>query len=203
MVAIVSFDLFPEAIAAGGLLLTSIGTALGAGLISLIDTVLPHTHANPEDRESSRFARTSLLLGIGVALHNLPEGLAIGAAYSSGLAFGATITILIFLHNIPEGMAIAAPLLVSGGSRLRAVTITALAGLPVAIGAMVGAAAASVSPHILTLALGFAGGAMLFIVADELLPGACELAETGHNAGFGLVAGTLAGMILSTWMTGP
>jgi drug/metabolite transporter (DMT)-like permease len=82
MVAIVSFDLFPEAIAAGGLLLTSIGTALGAGLISLIDTVLPHTHANPEDRESSRFARTSLLLGIGVALHNLPEGLAIGAALS-------------------------------------------------------------------------------------------------------------------------
>jgi len=220
MLAIVGMNLFPEAIRRGGLLVTSVGLGLGVGLIYAMDALLPHTHVNPHDPESrgyragrpprgeaeedqarERFARTAVLIGLGVALHNLPEGAAVGSGYASGTAFGTAVVALIFFQKIPEGIAVAAPYLIAGRSRLRAIGLTALAGLPQALGAFLGAAVASVSPVVLALALAFSGGAMLFIVGDELLPGAHEL-EGGHTPALGLAAGMLSGMVLTALLAG-
>ncbi|MCL6581552.1 MAG: ZIP family metal transporter [Firmicutes bacterium] len=199
MLAIVGLNLFPEALRQGGLGVTVAGLLLGVGLIYGIDLVLPHAHANPQREEASRegrLARTALLLGLGVALHNLPEGIAVGSAFSSRSAFGWTVVALVFAQKIPEGLAVAAPYLLSGTPPARAVAITAMAGIPHVVGALIGAAVSSVSPVFLALAMAFSGGAMLFIVGDELLPGAHELAS-GHTSALGLVGGVLAGLVLS------
>ncbi len=204
MLAIVGLDLFPEAIRRGGLLFTSLGLILGVGLIYVLDLLLPHSHANFADRESrrrARFTRTALLIGFGVALHNFPEGVAVGSGYALGTGFGLAVVTLIFFQNVPEGLAVAAPYLIAGHTWRRAVGLTALAGLPQMAGSLVGAAASAVSPAVLSLSLAFSGGAMLFIVGDELLPEAHELAE-GHTAALGLVAGVLAGMVLTALLAG-
>lgn len=211
MLAIVGLDLFPEAIRRGGLLITSLGLALGVALIYALDVVLPHLHPDPQgtvgtrhDRRvdpKRRFERTALLIGLGVALHNFPEGVAMGSGYASGATLGLVVAALIFAQNVPEGLAIASPYLIAGRPRLKAVAFTALAGLPEPLGALVGAAISGISPLVLSLALAFSGGAMLFIVGDELLPGAIELAP-GHTAAFGLVAGMLSGMVLTALLAG-
>ncbi len=222
MLAIIGLDLFPEALRRAGLGLTSLGLASGVGLIYALDAILPHEHAGHGHREggragdggrdgraggsgragrgASRFARASLLIALGVALHNLPEGLAVGSGYASGTSFGFAVTALIFFQNVPEGAAVAVPSIIAGRSRLDTLWFTVLAGLPQAVGALVGAAVSSVSPAVLGVSLAFAGGSMLFIVGDELLPEAQEL-STGHAASLGLVAGMLIGMVLSTVLT--
>jgi ZIP family zinc transporter len=201
MLAIVGLELFPEAIRRGGLLSTSLGMLSGVILIYVLDAFVPHTHANPDDKESSRFVRSAMLIGLGVALHNLPEGVAIGSGYASGTAFGLAVVAMVFLHNVPEGLAVASPYLAAGRSWAAAIRLTAFTGLTEVAGALIGAAVSAVSPLILSFSLALAGGAMLFILADELIPGAHELAS-GHAATMGLVGGVLAGMVLSVLFTG-
>ncbi len=208
MLAIIGMNLFPEAIRRGGLLVTSIGFVLGVGLIYVLDIFVPHTHTkNPDDHEAqrrspTRFARTAVLIGLGVAMHNFPEGVAVGAGYAAGSSFGLAVVALIFFQDVPEGLAVAAPYIIGGQSRLKAIGFSALTGIPQVLGAAMGAAFSAISPVVLSLSLAFSGGAMLFIVGDELLPGASDLAE-GHTAAIGLAAGMLCGMVLSALLTGP
>ncbi len=112
-----------------------------------------------------------------IALHNLPEGMIIGASYAavdvmaslfSGSGF--IMAIVIGLHNIPEGMAVSVPLISGGMKKLNAVSLTALSGLPTVFGALLGYALGGINPMMLVLSLGFASGAMLYVVFGELLP---------------------------------
>ena len=113
-----------------------------------------------------------------IALHNLPEGMVIGASYAvtenliSNLFSGAgfIMAIVIGLHNIPEGMAVSVPLISGGMSKPKAVILTALSGLPTVFGALIGFALGGISKIMLVLSLGFASGAMLYVVFGELLP---------------------------------
>lgn len=195
MLAVVGFDLMPEAIAVGGLQWAIAGMVSGAALVSLLD-LLPHRHFMSTDR-SSRFIKTGLVVGLGIAMHNLPEGLAIGAGYAVDATFGLGLALVIALHNFPEGMAMACPMIIGGVQPLKVVGATAAAGLPMGIGALVGSLLGSVSPVFLSLNLGFAGGAMLFVTCDELIPDANELAS-GHSGTYGIVAGVIAGIILTS-----
>jgi ZIP family zinc transporter len=128
-------------------------------------------------------------------MHNLPEGIAIGASYVASPALGFTLALTIALHNIPEGIAMACPLC-AGGMRLRWILLyTAMAGLPMGLGAFIGASLGFISPLFLSLALGFAAGAMLYIIFGELIPGA-QNSGNGHAGTFGAVFGTVAGILL-------
>ncbi len=195
MLAIVLTDLLPESIEAGSFYLAFMGLLLGALFILFVDLKIPHIHFFETTEELARFIRTGTILGLGIAMHNLPEGIAIGASYVASPALGFTLAVTIALHNIPEGIAMACPLC-AGGMRIRWILIyTAMAGLPMGLGAFIGASLGAISPVVLSLSLGFAGGAMLYIIFGELIPGA-QNSGNGHSGTFGAVFGTIAGILL-------
>ncbi|MGE5543202.1 MAG: ZIP family metal transporter [Bacillota bacterium] len=199
MLSVTAFDLMPEAFGLAGVGWGIAGLVLGAILIGLVDLFTPHIHFLSTDRESSRFARASLFIGLGIAMHNLPEGIAIGAGLSSSARFGVGLTILMTLHNMPEGMAMCAPMCRAAGCSWRMVGMAAAAGVPTGVGALIGVVLGATSPVVLALSLGFAAGAMLFVTCDELIPDAQELG-VGHTGTYGIVAGVVAGIALSTIM---
>lgn len=196
MISVVAFDLMPEAIESGGLVLAIGGLIAGVILVSLLD-LLPHTHFMASDRESSRFYKTGVIVGLGIAMHNLPEGLAIGAGYAHDVTLGLGLALVIAVHNFPEGMAMACPMVIAGMKPLRVVLATMAAGVPMAIGALLGSLVGGMSSGLLSLCLGFAGGAMLFVTCDELIPDAQELGS-GHSGSFGIVAGVVVGILFTS-----
>jgi len=197
MLAIVFFSLMPEAFATGSMVSGIIGLLLGVALIVVLDLLIPHSHHFAEDSRSAHFIRTGILIGIGIALHNLPEGIAVGASYVSTIQLGIGVALLMALHNIPEGIAMATPMVIGKMNKFKIVFYTMLAGVPTGLGAFVGAYFGGISPLFLSIALGFAGGAMLYITFDELIPDAQEIAE-GHTATFGIVVGVITGLLLAT-----
>ncbi len=196
MLAVVLSDLLPEAIATGGFVWAMVGLLCGVGFITLLDLYLPHHHLfETGDENSNRFLRTGLILGLGIAMHNLPEGIAIGAGYVASPSLGLALALTIALHNVPEGIAMTNPLCAGGVRLCRVFLYTGLAGVPMGLGALVGATLGNISPLVLALALGLAGGAMLYIVFGELIPGAQE-SYPGLPGTFGAVLGVIAGALV-------
>jgi ZIP family zinc transporter len=195
MISISAFDLMPQAFAEAGTYVSLAALLAGSLATMAVDFVLPHVHHLASDRESSRFARTAMVIAAGIGMHDLPEGLAVGAGFGSTVSLGLRIAVLMFLHNVPEGMAVAAPLSAMKRSRKDMILWSASTGLPSVVGAAIGSAL-SVSPAILAFSLAFAAGAMLFVTFDELIPGASELAE-GHAGTLGAVVGVIASIALS------
>ena len=175
-----------------GLLITVAGIFVGALCLNLMDKVVPHLHklAGPdlEEHHSSQLSKV-LLFVMAIAIHNLPEGIAAGVGFGAGdNAQALMIAGGIALQNIPEGMVIIAPMLASGVSPRRTFLIAAMTGLVEVIGTFIGYLAVSVSTAILPFALAFAGGAMLYVVSDEMIP------EThAHGAQRGATYALLAG----------
>jgi ZIP family zinc transporter len=127
-----------------------------------------------KEKRSGLFA-AGVVMACAIALHNVPEGIVIGASYAKDSSVilggsGFVMALIIGLHNIPEGMAVSVPLISGGDSRLHAVLITALSGAPTIIGAIIGYYVGLISPLMLSLSLGFASGAMLYVVFGELMP---------------------------------
>lgn len=202
MLAIASLELLPEALELGSLGSTLAGFAAGAGLMALLDVSMPHIHMGAGKCEEdfapgngSRMDPDLLKLGwfiaLGIGLHNLPEGLAIGAGYFSSPALGMAIVIGLAFHNVPEGMVTACPLLLGGMSPWRILGLTALVGMMTPLGTLLGALVFRMSPELVASALAFAAGAMVYIVSDELIPQShryhSHTANLGLLLGFGLV----------------
>lgn len=144
-----------------------------------------------------------LVMAAAIALHNLPEGMVIGATYAadavelspSSLGSGLVMAVIIGLHNIPEGMAVAVPLISGGMSRAKAVLLTAVTGAPTVIGALLGFWVGMLSPLALSLSLSFASGAMLYVVFGELMPEAILMWRSKLPAA-ATVIGMLTGVII-------
>ncbi len=158
------------------LLTTVAGVFCGALCVNLLDRIVPHLHkltgvdteTHPENQE--RLGKI-LLFVIAIAIHNLPEGLAAGVGFGSGsTAEAITIAGGIALQNIPEGMAIIAPMLAAGISRSRTFLIAAATGAVEILGTFLGYFAISISSTVLPFALAFAGGTMLYVISDEMIP---------------------------------
>ena len=136
-----------------------------------------HLHEHREGRQPrSGLFLAGLVMAAAIALHNVPEGMVIGASFSRTAAEmllnrgGLTMAVVIGLHNIPEGMAVAVPLISGGMPKWRSVVITALTGFPTVLGALLGFTVGATGPTALSLSLSFASGAMLYVVFGELLP---------------------------------
>lgn len=205
MISISLMELIPEAVEVGSKGWAALGLLLGVIILFVLDMVLPHAHSSFVVRAKSgvyhgeraaRLRSAGLLIGLGIALHNLPEGLAIGAAYAHQQSLGLGVALIIALHNIPEGMAMAVPLRAGGMGRGSVVLSTMLAGLPLGVGAFLGAWVGQVSPTVLSVCLGFAAGAMMYVVSDELIPEA-HFCARGEYPTIGLVAGILLGVLLT------
>jgi ZIP family zinc transporter len=143
-----------------------------------------------------RLFKTGILLAIGITIHNLPEGIAVGAGYMYMPKFGVFIALAIMLHNIPEGIATALPLWKSGMGKWDSFKIALLSGLVEPIGAL--AAAVFLKSFLILLpgALAFAGGVMMFITLDELIPAAREHGHQ-HYTAVGIILGSLFVFVLS------
>ena len=146
------------------------------------DSLEELTHANHlQEHRGGRQPRSGLFLAglvmaAAIALHNVPEGMVIGASFARTAQEtllnrgGLTMAIVIGLHNIPEGLAVAVPLISGGMSKTRSVIVTALTGFPTILGALLGVTVGAMGPVALALSLSFASGAMLYVVFGKLLP---------------------------------
>ena len=145
----------------------AVGFAAGIAFLLILDNIIPHLHINAEQAEGphSKLKKTTMLV------------------------------LAVTLHNIPEGMSVSVPLISGGMSRRKAIAVTALSGVPTVVGAMLGYSLGLISPVWLTLALSFAGGAMLYVVFGELLPESF-LMWRSKAPGTSALIGTLVGVLL-------
>ena len=177
-------------------LVTVVGVFCGAIILNLADKLVPHLHRMSGDDieghgEHNDMLSKVLLFVMAIAIHNLPEGIAAGVGFGTGNTTEAvTIALGIAMQNIPEGMVIIAPMLAAGMSKTRTFVIAALTGVVEVVGTFIGFFAVSISNAILPFALAFAGGTMLYVISDEMIP------ETHHNEGRGITYALLAGFCL-------
>lgn len=166
-----------------------------------LDELIHSDHLEKHLEDKSNLFTAGLIMAAAIALHNLPEGMVIGSAYTgtspAGLWTGGgfIMACLIGLHNIPEGMAITVPLVAGGMRRTKAVLITALTGIPTVLGALLGYWLGSMGPLMHALSLSFASGAMLYVVFGELLPEAILMWRSKLPA-VGTMVGIIVGMII-------
>ena len=197
MVAASCWSLIEPAIELGGVARTIAGLLAGSAAIHVLDRIIPHLHPEFPEEASAEGPRVSwrrpALLMTAITLHNFPEGLAVGVAYGSREIGAATaLAIGIGLQNIPEGLAIALPLRREGMSRGRAFFYGQLSATVEPIAGVLGAALVSATQAALPYAMGAAAGAMLYVVAEELLPettraGSVDVATGGFIAGFAVM----------------
>lgn len=172
---------------------------LGAAVLLLMDRLLPHEHfiKGREGIEAHRLRRTWLFV-FAITLHNLPEGLAIGVGYAGNDPVrGTALATGIAIQDIPEGLVVAVALIAAGYKRAFAVALGMLSGLVEPVGAVLGAAVVGWSAALLPWGLGFAAGAMLFVICHEIIP---ESHRKGHEvyATCGLMLGFVLMMLLDT-----
>ena len=229
MLSVVCFDLVTEAVEAQTGIWTVVGSiAFGVAITYLLNYLIdrktnpevPHIDASHpktadnldelihSDHLEQHYARQDSKMGLfvagvvmacAIALHNVPEGMTIGASYASndGVMGRAALVlaVLIGLHNIPEGMAVSVPLISGGMPKWKAVVITACSGIPTILGALLGYLLGEIGPLGLTMSLGFASGAMLYVVFGEILPQSILMYHSKLPA-FSAIAGILAGMLI-------
>lgn len=157
-----------------GLLMAIPGIFAGALCLDMIDKLVPHLHKlvghDIEEHQNRNLSRV-LLFVLAIAIHNLPEGIAAGVGFGSGNASQAMLIAGgIALQNIPEGMVIIGPMLAAGVSARRTFVIAMITGLIEVVSTLVGYMAVSISSAILPFALAFAGGTMLYVISDEMIP---------------------------------
>ena len=229
MLSVVCFDLITEAVETNvGLWVAMLSVAMGVAVIFLLNHLIDR-HVNPQvkhideshpktaddldelihsdhythhqNNKDNKFAlfMAGLVMACAIALHNVPEGMTIGASYASnnGVMGSAALVlaILIGMHNIPEGMAVSVPLISGGMSKPKAVFMTALSGAPTIVGALLGYAIGEIGAMGLAISLGFASGAMLYVVFGEILPQAILMYHSKLPA-FAAIAGILVGMLI-------
>ncbi len=148
------------------------------------------------DITNPRMLKTGMLLAIGITIHNIPEGIAVGAGYAHSPEFGLFIAIAILLHNIPEGIATALPLSTCGVYKWDAFLVATLSGLSEPVGALLAGIFLSTFEKFIPGALAFAGGVMVFITLDELVPAAREFGHH-HTTALGIILGSIFVFVLS------
>jgi ZIP family zinc transporter len=229
MLSVVCFDLVTEAIDANtGIWTVAASIASGVGITFILNYLIdrktnpevPHIdenhpktaddldelihsdhlkhHYNQKDSKLGLFV-AGLVMACAIALHNVPEGMTIGASYAGdgGVLGNAALVlaVIIGLHNIPEGMAVSVPLIGGGMAKWKAVLITAATGIPTILGALLGYVLGEIGPMGLTMSLGFASGAMLYVVFGEILPQAILMYHSKLPA-FSAIAGILVGLLI-------
>lgn len=182
------------------ILITVAGIAAGAVCMKLVDILVPHLHkmvgSDIEEHERNKSIDKVLLFVLAIAIHNFPEGIAAGVGFGAGNDAEAFLIALgIALQNVPEGMVIIAPMLATGMKPGKTFLIAALTGAIEVVGTLIGYFAVSVATFILPFALSFAGGTMLYVISDEMIP---ETHSHGAESGatFALIIGFCIMLVL-------
>lgn len=191
MLSVVCFDLLPHSFELASFPSVMLGVAFGIAFVMMVQWLLERC-----GKRLDGLALTAVTVAVGIAVHNVPEGLAIGAGLIENQRLGLSLAMTMFLHDIPEGLGIGLPLRIRGESFLKAAMLSLLAGLPTGAGALAGALAGSVSDAVTAACLSSAGGAMLYLVLGEMMPEAHRMMK-GTAMKLSGVLGVLLGMVIS------
>ena len=194
MIAVVCFDLLPNAFVYASLVPVLSGLISGIAVMVLSESFI--NYGNKKQGTIRSIKSTGFAIALGVAIHNFPEGLAIGSGFEAEIKLGISLAIAIMLHNIPEGISIAVPLRAGGSSRMIAFLFTLASGLPMGLGALVGAWAGQISTVLISLCLSWAGGAMLYVIFADMIPESKRM-YTGRLGSIGCILGLISGIIIS------
>ena len=183
-----------------GILITVAGIFAGALCLNVIDKLVPHLHkmvgADIEPHKNENLNKV-LLFVLAIAIHNLPEGVAAGVGFGAGDVSQALIIAGgIALQNIPEGMVIIGPMLAAGVTPKRTFVCAMITGLVEVVGTLIGYFAVTVASAILPFALAFAGGTMLYVISDEMIPETHSHGEE-NGATYALIIGFCVMLVLS------
>ncbi len=185
MIGVSLLSLIPHSLETGDVFFTAIGFIIGGFFMWLIDTYTPHMHK--DEANDNNYLKMGYFIALGIAIHNLPEGVAIGASSVVSEKLGFLTAVVIGLHNIAEGMAVALPLHMGKVAKRRIIFITTLTGLSTFFGTILGLMLVNISPLFIAFSMAFAAGAMIYIASDELIPHShkvySELANIGIMIG--------------------
>lgn len=193
MLSVIVFDLMPASLMYGGPLPALLGFLCGCLVLWLLDAAMTRCYpcAPTGNTAVGYFRKLGYLIAVGIALHDLPEGMAIAVGYESSQKMGLIIALSIAVHNIPEGIAIATPLKMGRVGTIPILIILTLLALFTPLGSLFGLLLLVNSQQYLSFFLSFAAGAMSYIVKDELLPalrgGGRLLSYTALVVGFALI----------------
>ncbi|MDD5579339.1 MAG: ZIP family metal transporter [Methylobacter sp.] len=183
-----------------GIYVVAIGMLIGAGFLHFADRQLPHVRFDSVSGTQLQSLKKVWLFIIAITIHNFPEGMSVGVSFGSGeMKNGIVLAIAIALQNIPEGLAVALPLVGLGYNKWRAVGIATLTGLVEPVGGLLGITMVTIFQPLLPVAMGFAAGAMLFVISEEIIP---ETHSKGRSryATFALMIGFIIMMILDNML---
>ncbi len=176
MLAAAVLGLILPSLEEGNIWITAVGILTGAVFLNFADKITPHLHRitgmdQETHAESQHSINKVMLFVMAIAIHNLPEGIAAGVGFGSeNIGNAITVAVGIALQNIPEGMIIVSPLIMAGVSKWRVFLIASFTGIIEIVGTMIGFTAVSLATAILPFALAFAGGTMIYVVSDEMIP---------------------------------
>lgn len=194
MTAIICFDLIPDALEFANITGCILGIMVGIIVMIFCDEIINKIDFAKKNIKDNTLFKTGMIICLGLAVHNFPEGLAIGSGFEASTTLGLSLAIAIAIHDVPEGISIALPINNSGYGKLKAITLTALSGITTGIGAFFGAIIGNISRELIGLSLAFAAGAMLYIVSCELIPQSNSMYK-GRFSAFGNILGITLGII--------
>lgn len=195
MLALIAFDLLPEAYEIGGFFIVSLGLAIGLIIVFFAEELIPLNKLNKYKGKKLDYIKMSFIIIISLSLHNFPEGIAIGSSYIYSKELGLKIGVLIGAHNVPEGMSIGIPLVMAGTSPFYIILLTIITGLPTAAGAVIGAALGGISKYFIAFCLSAAASSMLYVSSNQLIPEANRLYK-GKGAPIFLLLGFISGIYI-------
>ena len=195
MLSVVCFELIPESMEISNISNTIIGVVLG--VICMIGCDILVQKKFNEKNKSNTLLKTGIIVSIGLALHNIPEGLAIGSSFDASIKLGYSLALAICLHDIPEGISMGVPMKNGGMKKSKVMFYIIMSGITTGIGAFFGSLIGGISNTVIALSLAFAGGAMLYIVSGELIPEANSLYK-GRLTSVGTILGFIIGIFASS-----
>lgn len=195
MTAIVCFDLLPEAFKLTDMPIAFLGIILGICMMILCELIVDKKFSqNVRFRKNQNtLLKTGIIVSIGLALHNFPEGLAIGSGFGASIKLGLSLAIAICLHDVPEGISMAVPMKNGGMNVAKVIFYVVISGITTGIGAFFGALIGGISQNVIAMCLAFAAGAMIYIVSGELIPQSNAL-YNGKVTATGNIIGLLIGI---------
>ncbi len=196
MISIVCFDLVPEAMEIGKFSNMILGVIFGIATMIICDVAVQKKFStNPKHKNNTNsLLKTGIIVSVGLALHNFPEGLAIGSGFEASVKLGYSLALAIALHDIPEGISMAVPMKNGGMKASKVIIYVILSGITTGIGAFFGAIVGNISKEVISMCLAFAAGAMLYIVSGELIPESNKLYK-GRMSAIGNIIGFLLGIL--------
>ncbi len=196
MLAVVCFSLIPESLRIIDVSMVVMWILIGIICMVICESIVNNKIGNETIKGDSklRVLKIGIIVGIGLAIHNIPEGIAIGSGFEESMTLGLSLAVAICLHDIPEGLSMAIPMKHGGMKPLKIMMYVVLSGIATGIGALIGAFMGSISVEVVAMCLAFAAGSMLYIVSGELIPEYNAL-YNGRLSALGNMAGFILGLI--------